>query len=161
MNKTLFILPALLFGLSSVAHADPYGMAGCGLGSIAFGDKPGIVQTFAATTNGTFGTQTFGITSGTSNCVSGGEVAAVDQAAFMQVNYGAIAKESAEGQGEHLVAMGVLLGCSTDAQGALFDTLQSNHEQIFAPNANHMEALSSIKSAVRAQPNLAQSCTRI
>jgi hypothetical protein len=161
MNKTLFILPALLFGLSSVAHADPYGMAGCGLGSMAFGDKPGIVQTFAATTNGLFGTQTFGITSGTSNCVSGGEVAAVDQAAFMKVNYGAISKESAEGQGEHLVAMGVLLGCSNDAHGALFDTLQTKHQQIFAPGSNHMDALYNIKSAARAQPKLAQSCSRI
>ena len=36
-----------------------YGLAGCGLGSMAFGDSPGAVQIFAATTNGLFGTQTF------------------------------------------------------------------------------------------------------
>ncbi|MEM1025604.1 MAG: DUF3015 family protein [Myxococcota bacterium] len=161
MNTRLFIYSALIASLPAVAHADPYGTAGCGLGSLAFGDKPGIVQTFAATTNATFGTQTFGITSGTSNCQDGGEVASVDQAAFMQVNYGAIQKESAEGQGEHLVAMGVLLGCSNDTQGALFQTLQSNHEQIFSPGSNHMTALSNIKSAVKAQPSLAESCTRI
>jgi len=161
MNIKPFIYTALIFGLPAVAHADPYGMAGCGLGSVAFGDKPGIVQTFAATTNGTFGTQTFGITSGTSNCVSGGEVASVDQAAFMQVNYAAIQKESAEGQGEHLVAMSVLLGCAADAQGELFETLQSNHDAIFTPGANHMQALSSIKSAVKSEPELAQSCSRV
>ncbi len=45
-----------------------YGMAGCGLGSLAFGDDNGKIQIIAATTNGTSGTQTFGITSGTSNC---------------------------------------------------------------------------------------------
>src|SRR3954469_2639303 len=53
-----------------------YGMAGCGLGSLIFGpvNSPGA-QILAATTNSTFGSQTFGITSGTSNCVSGGVVA--------------------------------------------------------------------------------------
>ena len=39
-----------------------YGLAGCGLGSMLIGSKPGIVQIFASTTNGSFGTQTFGIT---------------------------------------------------------------------------------------------------
>jgi len=42
------------------AKADPYGTAGCGPGSMAFWNKPGIIQVLAATTNGTFGTQTFG-----------------------------------------------------------------------------------------------------
>ena len=42
---------------------------GCGLGYIIFKGKDGLVsQTFAATTNGTFGNQTFGISSGTSEC---------------------------------------------------------------------------------------------
>jgi len=63
-----------IVGSAGSAHAQPYGMAGCGLGSIAFGnDQTMFKQVLAATTNGTFGTQTFGITSGTSNCVSGGD----------------------------------------------------------------------------------------
>ena len=58
---------ALAFAATS--HAAPYGAAGCGLGSVVFGAKTGFVQVFAATTNGTSGNQTSGITSGTSNCV--------------------------------------------------------------------------------------------
>ena len=42
-----------------------YGTAGCGLGSMAFGDQPGGIQILAATTNGILGNQTFGITFGT------------------------------------------------------------------------------------------------
>ena len=45
-----------------------YGMAGCGLGSILFGAKPGKIQILSGTTNGIYGNQTFGISSGTSNC---------------------------------------------------------------------------------------------
>ena len=57
------------------SFARQYGMAGCGLGSLAF--EPGEGQISAATTNGTFYNQFFGISSGTLNCVDGaiGEVA--------------------------------------------------------------------------------------
>ena len=42
---------------------------GCGLGSMAFEGQNGLMsQTAAATTNGIFGNQTFGITSATLNC---------------------------------------------------------------------------------------------
>ena len=35
-----------------------YGTAGCGLGSLVFGNQAGAVQILAATTNGTFASQT-------------------------------------------------------------------------------------------------------
>ena len=66
---------ALTIALSLVtshAMAAAYGTAGCGLGSIAIGPKPGMMQVVAATLNMT-GVQTFGITTGTSNCKEGDE----------------------------------------------------------------------------------------
>lgn len=64
---------ALVLLIAGTAHAQ-YGMDGCGLGSIVFGNDNGTLkQVIAATLNGT-GMQTFGITSGTSNCVSAGVV---------------------------------------------------------------------------------------
>ncbi|MCB9072358.1 MAG: DUF3015 family protein [Bdellovibrionaceae bacterium] len=45
-----------------------YGLAGCGLGSVLFGAKPGGVQILAYTTNGSAGNQLFGITFGSLNC---------------------------------------------------------------------------------------------
>src|ERR1022692_5057347 len=51
-------------------------MAGCGLGYILLSNKDNekVTQVLGATTNGTFGTQTFGISSGTSGCTEDGAV---------------------------------------------------------------------------------------
>ncbi len=67
MKKILLVLLGLFF-VSSNAFAAGYGDAGCGLGSMLFGNSPGKgSQILAVTTNGT-GMQSFGISSGTSNC---------------------------------------------------------------------------------------------
>jgi len=63
---TICAVLALGLGASS-AMADSFGMAGCGLGSMLI-QSNGKEQIFVATTNGSSGSQTFGITSGTSNC---------------------------------------------------------------------------------------------
>ena len=45
--------------------------AGCGLGSMIIQENTKVMQLLAATTNGSFGSQTFGISTGTSNCKKG------------------------------------------------------------------------------------------
>ena len=113
-----YIVLAITAGLAGisvavpVAHAESgYGTAGCGLGSILFGSKPGLIQVLAATTNGTFGTQTFGITTGTSNCedTAGG---AQSTKAFVQANREAVSKDIARGSG---FAVGGSEGCQFKA----------------------------------------------
>jgi hypothetical protein len=88
----------------------PYGDAGCGLGSILFGDTRGAGQIFASTTNTTFYSQTFGITSGTSNCVDvvPGYASARQ---FSETNRPALSKEIARGGGESVRALSSLGGC--------------------------------------------------
>src|SRR5262245_3666530 len=73
----------------STAQAQNYGMAGCGLGSLLFGkDNTKLMQVLAGIINATGGSQTFGISSGTSNCVEGGVVKAErEQTAFAEVNF--------------------------------------------------------------------------
>jgi hypothetical protein len=108
-----------------------YGTAGCGLGSILFEPSSGFTQVFAATTNTSFGTQTFGITSGTSNC---GRAAAGTGAAreFVEANRVALAKDIARGTGETISGLTRLGGCRNAALvGA---SLQRQFEVIF-PNA--------------------------
>lgn len=133
--KKLLILAGILgatTATSSIAEAGPYGTAGCGLGSIIFGDSPGIVQIFAGTTNGIFATQTFGITSGTSNCVDGGGGGRRAQV-FIETNRQAIAKDISRGGGETIVNLSTLSGC-TDAT-AVGTALQRNFKSIF-PDAS-------------------------
>ncbi len=114
--------------LSTAAVAAPYGTAGCGLGSLVFGNQKGIVQIFAATTNGTFASQTFGITTGTSNCAdTGGGAASIKS--FTETNREALAKDISRGQGETVANLSVLAGCSDASQVGV--TLQKNFGSIF------------------------------
>jgi hypothetical protein len=104
-----------------------YGAAGCGLGSMAFGDQPGAVQIFAATTNGLFGTQTFGITTGTSNCGPG--LFAMGTKNFVEANREALAKDISRGQGEAIGALTVINACADSSK--VGSALQKNFKAIF------------------------------
>lgn len=147
----------MVLGAGSLAEAGPYGTAGCGLGSIVFGNSPGIVQIFAATTNGTFATQTFGITSGTSNCVDGGG-GGPTAAAFIQTNRVALSKEISRGNGETIANLSTLSGC-TDAN-AVGAELQKNFKVIF-PDAtvSDTQVSSSVITVLRSDKSL--SCTKL
>ena len=160
------------------AKAQNYGMAGCGLGSLVFGNKPGFVQVFAATTNGTFGSQTFGITTGTSNCDSkkgggGGEeeggkeekkekkkkkgASIIEQTNFVTANLESLRKESAQGGGETVAALSSAVGCDATLSSAFAASVQAAHGDIFA-TSEPSEVLARVKSAARGQAALASGC---
>src|SRR5512144_278095 len=112
---------------SAIKGSGSYGTAGCGLGSLAFGNQPGAVQILAATTNSLFGTQTFGITTGTSNCGPG--LFAMGTKNFVEANREAVAKDISRGEGEAIGALAVINGCrDSHAVGA---ALQKNFVAIF------------------------------
>ncbi len=124
--KAILTLMMLLVGTSAFAAA--YGDAGCGLGSLVFGDEKGFSQVFAATINGT-GVQTFGITSGTSNCVDQGAVKGAQAVPmFIEVNKVALAKDAARGEGETLAGLANLMGCNSKNLGP---ALKQNYKTIF------------------------------
>jgi hypothetical protein len=152
MRKLLLpAVAAVLLSSTSALAAPTYGAAGCGLGSIVFGTRPGIVQVLAATTNGLFGTQTFGITTGTSGCetapgASGAKV-------FIEGNREAIAKDISRGQGETLTNLASLAGCA-DAT-AMSAMLQKNFSSIFpAPTTPSDEVAATIISTLKSEPKL-------
>jgi hypothetical protein len=115
----------------AVRGTGEYGLAGCGLGSMAFGDTPGAVQIFAATTNGLFGTQTFGITTGTSNCGPG--LFAMGTKNFVEANREALAKDISRGQGEAIGALTVINACADSRK--VGEALQRNFASIFPSDA--------------------------
>ena len=111
-----------------VTTGSQYGSAGCGLGSLLFEPSESFMQVFAATTNGLFGTQTFGITSGTSNCGNSSD-SAQNVESFIVANRTALAVEAARGRGETISTLSAMAACSDDA--ALGRTLQGNFKTIF------------------------------
>ncbi len=134
--KNLFLALGLLV-VASVAQAAPYGTAGCGLGSLAFQDQPGFIQVVAATLNGTGGSQTFGISTGTSNCGPNGLNSQMD--IFIDSNKVALSNEAARGQGETIAVLSNMMGCSDAA--AVGTTLKANYSEIFA-DQNDSQAIS-------------------
>ena len=140
MRKTLAIAAVLLAGSAlaedpvkstqeSLAGTGSYGTAGCGLGSMAFGNQPGGIQILAATTNSLFGTQTFGITSGTSNC--GKSMFALEGTkVFIEGNREALAKDAARGSGETIAALRYVAACQADTK-AVGLSLQQNYRTLF------------------------------
>jgi hypothetical protein len=139
-----------------------YGMAGCGLGSLVFqGDNSMIKQILAGTTNGTFCSQLFGITSGTSNCTAGGVLKSEkEQAAFVEVNFRDLKRDMAAGGGEFLTSFSTLLGCDASAKASLGKMTQEKYEALVPSNdTTPMQLLWSVKTQIKATPALAQSCS--
>lgn len=115
------------------ANTNAYGSAGCGLGSLVFGDEPGMVQVFAATTNGTSASQTFGITSGTSNCEKQPKFSSNERLnQFVMENMDNLAKDVAMGYGESLETLVELMGVPAGDRTEVYDRLQANFSSIFS-----------------------------
>ncbi len=162
MKRVALALGALVLLVAGSAYAEQYGMAGCGLGSVVFGnDNTTVKQVLAATTNGTFGSQTFGITSGTSNCVSGGIVKAQrEQAAFAEVNFQDLKANMAAGGGEFLSSFATLLGCEDAAKPDLAKMTQAKFETLVpSTSTTPIQMLVSLKQQIKASPTLAGRCT--
>lgn len=114
-----------------------YGPAGCGLGSLIFDADSGWTQIFAATTNGTSANQTFGITSGTSNCDTGPKKQSAKN--FVTANRVALAKDISRGKGETLTSLTELAGCKNPQ--AVGKKLRTNFKQIFRASSMSDEAV--------------------
>ncbi|HBC88442.1 MAG TPA: hypothetical protein DCZ94_15955 [Lentisphaeria bacterium] len=132
--KKILMTVVVLGAFSAAAFAADYGAAGCGLGSLAF-KKNDMTQVLAATTNGTFGSQTFGMTFGTSNCNNKGLVKlAMARESFIEANYKDLSRDVASGKGEYVNSLAKLYGYTPETSWQFTQLLQKNHTVIFAAN---------------------------
>jgi len=120
-----------------MAYENPDTGPGCGLGKLAWSDlkrqKDIAPQVLMATTNGTFGSQTFGISFGTSGCTNDGEVWAEHRTEFfVAATFGNLAGDMAHGQGEHLTALATLPGMPTEHQEIFFTLAQEHYRDSLA-----------------------------
>ena len=139
-------------------HSYPYGMAGCGLGSLVLKEDTMMMQVFAATLNGT-GVQTFGITTGTSNCkVQKADLAEMEQKVFVEANLASLTKEAAQGEGHSLRAFAEVLGCS-DQFAAFAKMGQDRYDSLFS-SGEPETVLLNYRNAVTSNTELSSSCDR-
>jgi hypothetical protein len=130
MSKRLIAVAALALAPLAPAHAD--NAAGCGIGTQIFQGKSGMAfHVLAATTNGSFGNQTFGMTSGTLGCKADGPVtASAELKEFASANLDQLAIEMASGEGEALTALAGLYGIDAGDRTAFYSMAKTNYGTI-------------------------------
>jgi hypothetical protein len=128
-----FSLIAALVPSLALAHGN-HPMAGCGLGYLLISNKDNekTTQIIGATTNGTFSTQTFGISSGTSGCTEDGAVkVAKATEMYAEVNIQSLRQEMASGQGEYVSTFARMIGASEASQPQMVKFFQQNYSVLF------------------------------
>ncbi len=142
MKKIIVSVVAVL-ALGTAASATVNNQTGCGLGSqIIKDDSSAVMLAIQATLNGT-GTQTFGITSGTSGCTKTKLVMNERAAEFVASNMDQLAKDVAVGHGESVNTLAELL--AVEDKVAFAASLQSNYNAIYtSKNAKMADVLDNI-----------------
>ena len=152
------ILLAALVSLPVTAFAAANNVGSCGLGSKVFEGQNGIApQVLAVTTNGTFGNQTFGITSGTLGCTQDGVVSSNWKTAlFIDGNKAQLARDAASGQGETLDALAALLKIDAQDKAAFVSLAKARHAEIFASVESADSIATRLKAALQSDARLAK-----
>ena len=131
---------------SSFAWAD--NPAGCGLGTeVVFPDANEWHEyVLAATTNGSSGNQTFGMTSGTLGCEeANGPLAAQ---LFIDQNMDQLALDTARGQGESLEALAQVMGVSHDNVQGFSNLMKANFDSLFSVTSTSAQTLHRVQQLV-------------
>ncbi len=127
MKEIISLIAAI--GLTTSIYANDN--TGCGLGSIIIKDQSTTaLQVLAVTSNGT-GSQTFGITSGTSNCNKPTNFVSNDKLnKFVEENMDELALDISAGKGETLETVAKLMNVENNE--AFSAKLQSNFTSIYS-----------------------------
>lgn len=123
MNKILltFLMVGGAFLVSTPVKAQDN--VGCGLGAMAWkGESSKVANILAATTNASFGTQTFGISSGTSGCQQSGRITGGTgkmSVAFIENNMEQFAMEASVGHGETIDTLAGIMNVDSEKLGQI------------------------------------------
>lgn len=145
----------ILFVGGAQAVGNPDNGPGCGLGKLAWMDyasqKQIAPQVMMATTNGTFGSQTFGISSGTSGCTNDGVIMKNKHVSLTSATFEDLGQEMAQGHGEHLTSLARLLGIREQDHPAFFALVQEKYTTLMESGMTTPLAMLQALQAVMAQ----------
>lgn len=145
MKKLLLCLALSALATTPALAASAKANTGCGLGTVLWANKADnsiISQASQATTNGSFGTQTFGISSGTLECgVPSHFVQDERLNHFVRANMDNLAKDIAQGHGESLDTFAELLQVPAEQRPAFNARLQQNFDKVFTSPSVELAAV--------------------
>ena len=156
MKKIVLVAAIVIAASAGFAQADDD--IGCGLGTNLWKGESGLVpKVLGATTNGTFGNQTFGITTGTLGCSSEGVITADARLRmFAGANLDNLARDMAHGQGETLDAFATLMKVSDADKPAFFAFTRSHFTDLFTDDdVTAGEMLAQLDKLLATDPTLA------
>jgi hypothetical protein len=153
--KKIVLAAVLVAATAGFAAADDD--IGCGLGTQLWeGEKGLIPKVLGATTNGTFGNQTFGITTGTLGCSQEGVITADARLRmFAGANLDNLARDMAQGQGETLDAFARLMNVQEADKADFFQFTKAHFGELFADSdATAGEMIASLNRLLAQDPTL-------
>jgi hypothetical protein len=111
-----------------------------------------------ATMNGTVGSQTFGISFGTSGCTNDGKVWAGHKTEFfVATTIENLAEDMAREQGKHLTTLAILLSVPTDHQQMFYTLVQERYRELIGRGEASPSALiKALDEAMSGHPTLAK-----
>lgn len=155
MKKLIAVAAIALLPFSNVmADQD----IGCGLGSMVMADQEGkVFKVLGATTNGTSGNQTFGITFGTLGCDGNGTITSTEKLAlFIDGNMDNLARDISKGEGETLSTLAAIWGIPEQDKVVFNELIQANFSNVFtSENVTSQSVLENINNVISVNAQLA------
>jgi hypothetical protein len=155
--KKILLAAVIVAATAGFAAADDD--IGCGLGTQLWEGEQGLVpKVLGATTNGTFGNQTFGITTGTLGCSQEGVITADARLRmFAGANLDNLARDMAQGQGETLDAFASLMNVQESDKADFFRFTKNHFGELFADDdATAGEMIASLNRLLAQDRTLSQ-----
>jgi hypothetical protein len=152
--KKLLIAGLIVLATPVAAFANS---AGCGAGSMIFKGQSGLgPNILAATTNGSFGNQTFGMSSGTLGCNQNDTISAAADT-FIDHNMERVARDMSTGGGEALDTLASLMGIQAEDKAAFFAATQASFSSIYSHGAvTSSDVVASLVDVMKADAALAK-----
>ncbi|MEZ5525103.1 MAG: DUF3015 domain-containing protein [Pseudomonadales bacterium] len=126
------LIGSLMMSVSSLAMATDSG-PGCGWGSMLFEGQSGVApHVVAATTNGTSGNNTFGMTSGTNGCDTSQTIDYTGTSAVVFHNMDRLSNDIAKGDGEILSTLAAVIGIEEQDVPVFKRVMHENFSSIYA-----------------------------
>jgi hypothetical protein len=157
MKKLLVAGLMTLFSVSAMADNS----AGCGLGAMIWKENSIISGLFRMTTNQSFSSQLFGITSGTSGCATH-SIVKREQAPiyYAEANMEELKVDMAKGNGEYVSIFSDALGCPEGLKSEFAQLSKEKYEAIFPQSEQSPEEmLKNVKKMLKESPALSGRCS--